>query len=128
MNAPRKGTRLPKTNKRRGEVKKDLAPAKQTGTLQDRLAAQLPDVSRDLVDDQVRRLAALAEEVRRLRTAAGKRGVTVPHEQLEGIKAEGYLRVQAIKGALGNRDELNDIGVDVLEMGISECLEKPKRA
>lgn len=122
---PRKGTRAPKErNKRRGK-QIEAMPATDGRSFQDRLAARAPETVKELIVEQTRRLVALAEETRLLRQKAAKAGRCLTKDEMEPIQLEGRLRSAAVKAATANREERDDWGVDILEVGIGECLQKP---
>jgi hypothetical protein len=81
------------------------------------LANQEPDDNREFVARQQRLIAALAQSMA-LKQAKVKRPLT--KAEIEPIMAEARIRVMAAKIALGNRDAINDLGVDYIESGLQE--------
>lgn len=119
---PRKGTRVPaEKNKRRG-AKRAIEEVVTTTTdpVTAVLMSSLPADNREFVALQVRRLGALADELALKRKKAAQDGRTLSPAELQDLLAEARLRQWAGKLALGNRDPINDLGIDAIETGIAE--------
>lgn len=119
MSRPRKGTQIPQARgPRKGATAKTVGgKLEQAQSILDQLANAEPDDNREFVATQQRKIAALATYLERVQ-AKIKRPLTAA--EIAPYMAQAKIRAMAAKVALGNRDAINDLGVDYIESGLQE--------